>query len=133
MKLRPYLTYQGSCEAAIDLYKKAFNAELLTISRFEDLQNAELPDFMQRQILQATLRIGETVIRMCDCFGELNDPESERLSIAVECSTAEVEHAFAVLAEYGRVGIPLQKTGFSPCHGVVFDQFGVMWNFIASE
>jgi PhnB protein len=24
----------------------------------------------------------------------------------------------------------LQKTFFSPCHGVVFDKFDVMWNFV---
>lgn len=133
MKVRPYLTYQGCCEEAIALYIEAFNAKLLQMSRFEELQNPELLDFMQKQILQATVQIGEEFIRMCDCFGELNAPESERLSIAVECSVDEVRHAFAVLAINGHVGIPLQKTNFSPCHGVVFDQFGVMWNFIATE
>lgn len=137
MIIRPYLTYSGSCAEAIELYKRALNAEVLQIMRFGDMpadpaHPIEIPEHMKSQVLQAMLRFGETTVRMSDCFGELNDPESERLAIAVECSEPEVRQAFAVLSEEGRIGIPLQATFFSPCHGVVFDKFGVMWNFVAS-
>lgn len=43
---------------------------------------------------------------------------------------SDISICFTVLTEEGKVGIPLQQTFFSPCHGVVFDKYGVMWNFV---
>jgi PhnB protein len=84
-------------------------------------------------VLQATLPFGNTLLHISDTLGELNDAASERNAIAVECDPETTKFAFAVLAEEGRIGIPLQKTFFSPCHGVIFDKFGVMWNFISQS
>lgn len=136
MKIRPYLTYQGTCTEALALYERAFQTKVLQVMRFSDLpQNPgnPIPEGFKDQIVQATLAIGDDFIRLSDCQGELNDPESERISLAVEASVAEVTYAFAVLAEEGRVGIPLAETFYSPCAGVVFDKFGVMWNFVAQK
>ena len=136
MKIRPYLTYQGTCAEAVSLYEKAFSASVLQIMRFGDMpadpQNP-MPEELKNQIVQVTLRIGDDFIRLSDCPGELNDPESERTSLAVEATVEEVQHGFALLAEEGRIGIPLAETFYSPCAGVVFDKFGVMWNFIAQK
>lgn len=133
MNIRPYLTYQGDCENAIHLYERAFSTKAKDVTRFSDLPpdpENPLPDSLQKKILQARLPLGEIYLQMSDCPGKLNDPESERISLAVEVDTETVQKAFAVLAEEGRVGIPLAKTFYSPLAGVVFDKFGVMWNFI---
>ncbi len=135
MKIRPYLTYQGTCEEALNLYKQAFSGKIIDLKRFSDIpSNPEnpLPDNLKNQILQATLQIGDDFIRLSDCPQPLNDAESERISLAVECSVDEVKYAFEILSIEGQVGIPLSETFYSPCAGVVFDKFGVMWNFIAS-
>lgn len=136
MQIRPYLTFRGECQEAIELYKRAFGTEVLEIARFSDMPPTpdspmEIPDSQKNWILQATMRFGDNFIRLSDCPEGLIDPPSERVAISVECSIDEVKHAFAVLSEEGRVGIPLQQTFFSPCHGVVHDKFGVMWLFVA--
>lgn len=137
MKIRPYLTYQGNCGEAIELYKRAFKTDTLQVMRFSDLPpNPEwvIPEECKNRIVQATMKFGDDFIRMSDCGPNqpLNDPESERISIAVETSAEEVRYAFDILAaEGGRVGMQLAKTFYSPCAGVVFDKFGVMWNFVA--
>lgn len=138
MKIRPYLTYAGTCQQAIDLYKRAFGTDVIQVLRFGELPpnpDFAMPEEFKDQIVQATLRLGEDFIRMSDCGpgGELNDPESERISLAVECSVDEVRAAFDVLAEEGRIGIPLAETFYSPLAGVVFDKFGVMWNFVGQK
>lgn len=137
MQLRPYLTFQGECNEAIELYKRAFQTKVDQIMFFGDMPPSPdmppIPEEMKKQVIQATMTIGNDFIRLSDCMDKLNAPESERISIAVECTAAEVKHAFAILSEEGRVGIPLQETFFSPCHGVVFDKFGVMWNFVAQK
>lgn len=136
MKIRPYLTFRNTCAEAIALYERAFHAQVLQALRFSDLPpNPEnpLPEGFGELIVQATLQIGDEFIRLSDCVGQLNDPESERISLAIEATVAEVQAAFAVLAEEGRIGIPLAETFYSPCAGVVFDKFGVMWNFVGQK
>ncbi len=136
MEIRPYLTFKnGSCSEAIELYTKAFNTEVLEIMRASDIPSfpngPSIPESQKNWIMQATIKFGNNFIRLSDCFGEPNDPESERLSIIVEGTVNEVKQAFDTLSKEGRVGIPLSKTFFSPSHGVVFDKFGVMWNLMA--
>lgn len=138
MKFRPYFTFDGTCEEAINLYKKAFKTDVLQIMRFSDMPenpNFAIPEEYKNRIMQCTLKVGDDFVRMSDCGpGQpLNDPESERLSLAVETGIEEVKYAFAILAEEGRVGMPLAETFYSPCAGVVFDKFGVMWNFVAQK
>lgn len=138
MQIRPYLTFKGNCQEAIELYTRAFNTEVPKIMRFSDIPQSPnnsmpIPNSQKNWIVQATLPFGNDFMRLSDCFGELNDAPSERISISVECSVGEVKHAFAILSEEGKVGIPLQQTFFSPCHGVVFDKFDVMWNLVAQE
>jgi len=138
MKIRPYLTFNGTCQEAITLYKRAFNTDVLELTRFSDIPanpNFQIPEDFKDKVLQATMKFGDDFIRLSDCGpgGNLNDPESERISLAIESSVSEVQYAFGVLSEEGQVGIPLQETFFSPCHGVVFDKFGVMWNFVANK
>ena len=138
MKIRPYLTYNGTCADAIDLYKRAFKTEVLQIMRFSDLppqSEFQIPDSYKNRIIQATLQMGDDFIRLSDCGPghQLNDQNTEKLSIAVEASVDIVQHAFTILAEEGTVGIPLAETFYSPCAGVVFDKLGVMWNLVGQK
>lgn len=138
MKIRPYLTFQGTCEEAICLYKLAFQTDTIEITRYRDFANDSdfiVPEEYLNQILQATLAFGNEFIQMSDCGpgGSLNDSESERISLAIEASPEVIHHAFEILSKEGRIGIPLAETFYSPCAGVVFDKFGVMWNFFAPK
>jgi len=139
MKARSYMTFTGQCNEAIELYKRAFNTETQEILLFGQMPpdpNFTFPDEYKDKILQATLTIGDDFIRMSDCGPghPLNDAETEKLSIAIEAASIdEIKHAFAVLSEEGRVGMPLMETFYSPCFGVVFDKFGVMWNLSAMK
>lgn len=132
IKIRPYITLNGQCAEAIELYKRAFKTDAIQIMKFSDMPNADIPKGFKDRILQCTLKFGDDFIRLSDCGPnqKLNDPESERISLAIETDVETVKFAFDVLAEEGRVGMPLAETFYSPCAGVVFDKFGVMWNFV---
>lgn len=133
MEIRPYLTFKGECQEAIELYKRAFKIEEKEIMRFKDMpENPENPieisDAQKNWILQATLPFGDNFIRMSDSIGEFNDASTDRIGIVVEADADIIEHAFAVLAEEGTVSMPLQETFFSPAYGIVYDKYGIMWN-----
>lgn len=53
------------------------------------------------------------------------------LSIGVS-DAAQAERVFAALGQGGRVQMPLDKTFFSPCFGMVADRFGVGWMIIVA-
>jgi len=136
MKMRPYITFDGKAEEAIEVYKKAFNTDTIELLRFSDMPpipGFELPEEYKPKILQSTLKIGDDFIRVSDCGPghDFNDSQTEIVSIAVEASVNEIKHAFEVLKAGGRVGIELAHTFYSPCAGVVFDKFGIMWNLVA--
>ena len=138
MEIRPYLIFKGECQEAIELYEKAFNTKVSNIMRFSDMplnqeSPMEIPENKTEWVVMATLPLGNNFIRLSDTIGELNDAHTSRIGIIVECSIDEVKQAFRILAEEGNVGIPLQKTFFSPCHGLVYDKYGVMWNFVGQE
>lgn len=138
MQTRAYLNFTGDCQEAIELYSKAFNTQADKILRFKDAPPAPSPDIIISEekrdyILQATLPIGGTFIRMSDTLGELEAPYSERIMMAVEGTELEIARAFKTLSEAGgEVAMPLESTFFSPCFGMVIDRYKVLWNLFAS-
>ena len=136
MQIRPYLTFKGECGEAIELYERAFKTKAHEIMRYSDMPQSpdnpmQIQDSQKNWILQATLPFGDNFIRMSDSIRELNDASTDRIGIVVESSVDIVKHAFEVLAEEGKVSMPLQETFFSPSYGIVYDKFGVMWNLAA--
>ena len=135
MTASPYITFAGNCAEAVELYKKAFNleAEMMKFSDLPPDPSFTPPPEAMNMVLQATLKFGAGYIRMSDCSPEhpLNNADTEKISIAYESTVEDVQRAFAVLEKEGRVGMALAPTFYSPCAGVVFDKFGVMWNFSA--
>ena len=59
----------------------------------------------------------------CDDKGKMEGIQLA-LSVATE---AEAHKAFDALAVGGTVGMPLTKTFWSPCFGMVTDKFGITW------
>jgi len=138
MQIRPYLSFHGECQEAIDLYTKAFNIEKSEIMRFGDMPESpdnpmQISDEQKDWILQATLPFGDNFMRLSDIPGEVNEDITDRIGVVVESSVEVVEQAFKVLQEEGLVIMPLQETFFSPSYGIVRDKFGVMWNLAAME
>lgn len=138
MHLRPYLIFKGECQEALELYQRAFQIEATEIMRYSDIPqdpNNPVPftDEQMKWIAMATLPFDENFIRMSDTIGELNDTSSQRISLAVEFEANMVKNAFEVLSQEGKVETPLMQTFFSPCYGLVYDKFGVMWTLVGTE
>lgn len=134
MKVRPYIYFHGECQSAVDLYSKAFNTQPKGLMRFCDIpQNPNMPPLPEEQknwIIQATIQLGDNLIRLSDSFQKTNR-EGSLVCIAVEASIDEIRHAFLVLEEGGKVLNQLSQTFFSPCYGSLIDRFGVQWELSA--
>ena len=75
----------------------------------------------------ATLAVGDRVLMGADPpFPDYTAPQGISVSIGI-ASPAEGERVFNALAEGGTVGMPFQKTFWSPGFGMVVDRFGIPW------
>ena len=76
--------------------------------------------------MHASFKIGDTTLMASDGCGEIHPFEGFSLSIA-SGSEEEAKRAFGALAEGGKVNMPLSKTFWSPCFGMVTDRYGLDW------
>jgi PhnB protein len=134
MRVEPYLFFDGRCEEAIEFYRKALGAEVTALIRNKESPEPPppgmLPPGSENKVLHSNLRIGETMVMVSDghCQGK---PSFQGFSLSVTApNETEAKRMFAALADGGQVQMPLAKTFFSPCFGMVADRFGVSWMII---
>lgn len=134
MRTEPYLFFDGRCDEALAFYTEAIGAEVTMLMRYSDSPEPPPPGMTPScggaKVMHANVRVGETTFMASDgnCRGE---PDFRGFSLSL---TAEDEdgamRAFAALAEGGQVQMPLGKTFFSPCFGMLTDRFGLGWMVI---
>jgi PhnB protein len=86
-----------------------------------------LPPGSENKVMHASLKIGDGTVMASDggCSGKTSF-NGFSLSYAVP-DEAAAKRAFDALADGGQVQMPLGKTFWSPCFGMLTDRFGVGW------
>ncbi len=142
IQIEPYLFFNGRCEEAIQFYQQVLGAEVQMMLRNRESpvpqgadtpEDCRLPPGTEDKVMHATLRIGQTNVMMSDglCDGK---PvfEGFRLSFSV-ADAAAADRLFNALGAGGSVQMPLAKTFWSPCFGMLTDRFGVGWMISAAN
>ena len=128
--IQPYIFFGGRCEEAIDFYRTALGAEVCMIMRFKESPEppppGAVPSEWQEKIMHSSFKIGECTIMASDGCEPGTGFRGFSLSLSLP-DEAAVKHAFNALAEGGEIGMPLKKTFWSPCFGMVTDRFGIGW------
>jgi PhnB protein len=129
--IQPYLFFNGSCEQAVEFYRKALGAKVELMMRFKESPEppppGTVPPGHENKIMHTSFRIGETTVMASDGC-DTGKPAFQGFSLALSAPTeAEADRAFNALADGGQVGMPLTKTFWSPRFGMVTDRFGVGW------
>ena len=76
--------------------------------------------------MHASFSVGDAAVMASDGCDDKSKFDGFRLALAVP--TEENAHkAFNALAKEGTVQMPLTKTFWSPCYGMVTDKFNVGW------
>jgi PhnB protein len=130
MTIEPYLFFNGRCEEAIEFYKNALGAEVLMLMRYKESPEPPPPGMVpagwDNKIMHTTLRVGNANVMASDGCAEGPNFQGFSLSLTASDET-DAKRKFAALAENGQVRMPLTKTFWSPCFGMVADRFGVGW------
>ena len=133
-KVQPYLFFDGRCEEAIEFYKRALGAEVEMVLRFKESPEPPPPGMVppgsENKIMHSCFRVGNTQIMASDGSAQ-GKPEFKGFSLSVSArDEADADRMFSALAEGGQVRMPLARTFFSPCFGMVADRFGMGWMVI---
>jgi PhnB protein len=127
MKLNPYLTYPGTCEAALNFYRDALQGEIVSMSYFDSTQ-MPVPEEYKKKVLHAVLRFGQAMLMASDALPDkpLNLGNNVTLSLEFE-ELADQQARFQALADGGQVTMPLQDTFWGARFGMLTDKFGIQW------
>lgn len=133
MQIQPYLFLDGRCEEAIEFYKKVFGAQVGMLMRFKEAPPNDAPPCApgsDDKVMHASVTIGESRVMMSD-GRNTGAPKFEGFALSVNAKDeSDAKRMFDALANGGQVTMPLTKTFFSPCFGMVADKFGMHWMII---
>jgi PhnB protein len=131
MTIHPYLFFEGRAEEALEFYVKALGARIEMLMRNQDAPDKSPPGMLPadsgEKVMHASFRVGDTEVMLSDgmCSGE---PQFKGFSLSITApDEAAARRMFEALAAGGKVKMPLGKTFWSPCFGMLTDKFGVGW------
>ncbi len=125
-----YLFFSGRCDEALQFYTQALGAKVEMVMRFNESPDP-VPEGMlqagfENKVMHASFHIGETRVMASDGCDDKSKFDGFRM-VFTTGSEAEAHKAFNALADGGTVQMPLCKTFWSPCYGMVTDKFNVGW------
>ncbi|MGH8354939.1 MAG: VOC family protein [Pseudomonas sp.] len=128
MKINPYLTFDGHCEAAFRFYAQCLGGSLEVLPFGETPACGDVPADYRDKIMHACLRVGEQTLMGSDCHPAMPYESIRGCSVTLNLDgAAEAERIFNALAERGTVQMPLQQTFWALRFGMLVDRFGVPW------
>lgn len=135
--ITPNFSFAGQCAEAVELYKKAFDAEIGCLLRYGEANAQDMRDAWagakKDWIYHAELIVGGQRIMLAD-HADLKFEPGLSLSLVVTLDTkADVLRAFEILSEGGSVIYPLHSTTYCPCTTNVVDRFGFRWCIMAER
>jgi PhnB protein len=127
MNLAPYLTFNGSCEEALNFYASVFEGELISLNRFEG-SPIEIPTGMDQKIMHAEMVFEHNHIQACDDLQVKEMPANSSMSLSF-VEVFVMDRIFNNLAVGGTITMPLQDTFWGARFGLITDKFGIKWMF----
>lgn len=136
MRVENYLFFGGRCEEALEFYTKTLGAEVQMKMRFNESPEPHPPGTVpagwENKVMHASFTVGQSHLMASDGCGT-SKPSFDGFSLSINApSEAEAKKLFAALSDGGEVKMPLTKTFFSPCFGMLTDKFGLGWMIIVN-
>ncbi|AWI26135.1 VOC family protein [Flavobacterium pallidum] len=132
--INPYLTFNGTCEAAFNFYKSVFGGEFPYIGKFKDMPPSEdgknCGPEQGELIMHVSLMIGDTVLMGSDAPGDYGDQliVGNNFSVSINTdSREEADRIFNGLSAGGTVTMPMENTFWGAYFGMFTDKFGIHW------
>ena len=134
MRLNPYLTFNGDCEAAFKLYERVTGGKITAMMPYEGSpMAADAPPEWRNKIIHARLEMGQDTLMGSDASPQhYNKPQGYSITLRVD-TPEEAEKAFKGLSDGATIHMPLDKTFFAKKFGMLVDKFGTHWMVICEN
>jgi PhnB protein len=128
VKMNPYLSFNGHCEAALKFYEQCLGGRIVGMFTYAGSpMAAQVPPEWGKKIMHATFSLGDQTFGAADAPpGSYTSPQGIALILHVDASP-EADRIFEMLAQRGTVQMPIQETFWARRFGMVTDQFGTPW------
>ena len=128
MQVSPYLSFNGQCEAAFELYERALGGQWGPIFRYGGSPMADqVPADWQDKIMHGSINVGGLALMGADVVpASYEEPKGFSLSVHTS-DVSEAERIFHELSESGRIVMPLEQTFWAERFGMAIDRFGIPW------
>jgi PhnB protein len=132
--VQPYLDFNGRCDEALEFYQKTIGAKVDMLMRWKDSPDKNLcSPGNEQKVMHSQFQIGDSTVMASD-GRNTGKPNFQGIMLSISANTeADASKLFNGLAEGGQVQMPLGKTFFSPCFGMVADKFGVGWMILVAH
>lgn len=126
----PYLTLHGKGAEAVDFYKRALGATVVSLQRFGDM-DPTTPEALKAQVMHAELKIGGAVVMLSDGSpADTTPPGGGSVHVALALTDeADARRAFDALSEGGTVLQPMISAPWGAVFGALTDRYGIGWMF----
>jgi PhnB protein len=128
--IAPYLFFSGRCEEALEFYRQALGAQVETVIRFNEAPDPTPPDLLQagfeNKVMHSSFTVNGIRLMASDGCDDKSTLHGFQLALSVD-TEANAHEVFTALGEGGNVQMPLSKTFWSSCFGMVADKFNVVW------
>lgn len=128
MQLTPHLSFNGQCEAAFKFYERCLGGKMFMLAYGNSPLAKEVSPEWRGKIVHASLSVSNGELAGADVPQpeHYQRPQGFNVLLSVD-DPVDAERIFHALVENGDVRMPMQKTFWSPCFGVLVDQFGIPW------
>ena len=134
IQIIPNLHFKGDCEQAIELYKKAYGAEVKTLLRYAD---ANPQDFIMNDENQGKLIYHSEIVIGANRL-MLNDTTEDSyqigklLSLLIHFDTEdELKTAYEIMSEGAVIINPMESQTYCACFASLIDKHGIQWELMA--
>jgi len=123
-----YINFDGRCREAFAFYADVLGAEIGHLLTYGQSPAAgQVPADWQDKIINGDIELNGLRIAGGDLLPEQYAPPAGFAILVPTEDKTQTEAFFEALSRDGTVDFPLQETFWSPCYGIVTDQFGVTW------
>lgn len=128
MELAPYIFFYGSCEKALEFYKRALGGTY-ELTRVKDAPPETRWPGGDEKVMHSTFTAPGITFMASDGDQEKKiDPDAGNISLSLGTSdAAEGDRVFKALSEGGKVTMPLGPAFWGGRFGMIQDQFGLEW------
>lgn len=132
MKIKPYLTFNGNAQEALNFYTETFGGTVGELCRYKDYEGFKDNAEYQKKIIHSDLNINGCTISLADAMpGIQTDFGKQGYTITVFCDTEEqIKSIYSKLSTDGDIKCELSQPCYAKLYAEIIDKFGVSWALI---